>query len=370
MLDKLKDIFNLMVLNIKKDTLVYIAILLYNLSDAKYYNIIINLFIIIQLYYMINNINTNIFKYSIHCTNISMLLSIPLLPVNENVTNMHIKNIIFKNASIGYSKENPILKNVNLQFSPGNIIFLSGQSGSGKTSLIKVIKGESICLDGEILVSDGSEHTNVNQIEKSKLISILSHCPQTLEFPNKNIREFMSLMENNLSDTVIYNILKKVNLYHTVMSKPLKLDTYLGNNAMILSGGQRARLFMAMMLTKLYTTDNNIFLILDETLDSLDQDTTKNILTILFKEVKNKRLCIICISHKLNSIISECIRQSVPYTICEIKESNVIVKHFNSHIKDLNKDSLLNVLNEQKPKANEYTYDVISGVSIDILGDK
>lgn len=87
-------------------------------------------------------------------------------------------NLEIKNGCFGYSKENLILKNINLKVNDGEIFTILGQNGIGKTTLLK-------CLNGVLKWSDGEVYIDEKKVLSSKDLKNIGYVPQAhnLSFP-------------------------------------------------------------------------------------------------------------------------------------------------------------------------------------------
>ena len=173
--------------------------------------------------------------------------------VGKEIINEVNVGISFKNVSFSYDDERKILDNISLDIRPKQLTSLVGVSGSGKSTIARLIKDSKLSYSGEILLND---------IEKT------SYFPGNL---NKNIvnidfnarlfkgsvRENLSIANSAFRALDMIGALKKVNLYEFFESLS-GLDTPILEEASNLSGGQRQRLALARALlfkAKLYIFD-------------------------------------------------------------------------------------------------------------------
>lgn len=192
--------------------------------------------------------------------------------------------------NIGYtygSAENCVLENVSCKFECGKKYLLSGKSGEGKSTLVKLLLGINCSQKGQILFDE----IPIEQIDTQKLLKNVGAVMQDSMFFNLSIRENLELIAPEASEEEIVDALKAVALYDFVENLPEKMDTLIGERGIKLSGGQKQRLGIARMI--LYRPQ---IIILDEATSALDSIVESQIMDRL-KEYFESRTMII-ISHK------------------------------------------------------------------------
>lgn len=194
-------------------------------------------------------------------------------------------NIRFNNLSFGYDKK--ILNNINLKINKKEKIMIIGASGTGKSTLLKLImkynkaKRDSLYIDNIDIndIKDNAIHKNISYISQQENLfndTILNNI--TLK-SRKNIDKVIDICEIN-------EITKKT---------PLGYNTLINEDSFNLSGGEKQRIILARTLL----SEFNILLI-DEGLNEIDINLERKILTKLFKEYNDKT--IIIISHRLENM--------------------------------------------------------------------
>lgn len=181
----------------------------------------------------------------------------------ENQLIIHEVNTLeFKNVSMAYSKSTPaILKNINLKIHPGEKIAIVGKSGSGKSSLIKLMLGLYRPSEGDILVNG----LNINDIKKVNYRKNISIVPQDIYLFNKSILENIRMNNEDISLEEVMEAAKISQIHDEIEQMPMKYHTVVSNMGMNLSGGQRQRIALARAIVS-----RNKFMILDEATSSLD----------------------------------------------------------------------------------------------------
>lgn len=190
--------------------------------------------------------------------------------------------------------ERPILKNLHMTVSPGEIVAFVGPNGAGKSTAFKCIAGLMKPTHGEIIV--GGEATSKSTIKLKKQIGYLGHESFLYEAlsPNENLRFYGKLYRTPQLEETIAAILKKVGLYRF---RDIRIDSF--------SRGMVQRLAIARMLL----SEPNL-LLLDEPHTGLDQNAVE-MLNELVKEKQTEGKAIILITHDFEQVLTLCDRAIV-----------------------------------------------------------
>lgn len=191
--------------------------------------------------------------------------------------NIEINNVIF-----GYNNK-LLFKNLNLKIENGKKIAIIGKSGSGKSSLIKIIMGYYKINEGTILI----DNKNIYEYNIGSIRNNISYINQNIKLFNLSVYENILYGNENKDklyiDTVI-NDMKLNNIYNNLENG---LDSNVGVDGEKLSGGQRQITF----LLREIISNKKIF-IFDEPTSALDNANKELILDVI-KKIKNKTLIII-----------------------------------------------------------------------------
>lgn len=185
---------------------------------------------------------------------------------------------------------NLVLDNINLSISPNQITAIAGVSGSGKSTLIKLLLGQVMPSNGEILI----DNTPLFELDKNSYYKDICLVSNDSYLFNDTIRNNFLLYNNNLTDEIILEALKQVGL-DNLINQYQGLDYLINDVRSNLSGGERQRLYLAIMLT----LDKKLY-IFDEATSNIDKDSEKIILELISKLKVNKT--IIIISHWLSNL--------------------------------------------------------------------
>lgn len=199
--------------------------------------------------------------------------------------------IEFKDVNFEYKKDNPVLKNISFNISPGEKVAFIGPSGEGKTTIIKIIlalihnKNGTACFKHD----DKIEHINKNHRH------LISYIPQGNTLFSGTIKENLLYGNPNASIEEINIALKQACAYNFVYELKDKLDTSIGEKGLGLSEGQAQRLAIARSFLR-----KKPILILDEATSALDPKTEIDILRSI-NNLDHKPTCII-ITHRSSAL--------------------------------------------------------------------
>lgn len=188
--------------------------------------------------------------------------------------------INFKNISIKFN-DKIILNNFNLVVNAGEKVLISGVSGKGKTTLLKLLLGFSTPNSGSILVDNLELNEQTINIIRNKI----GYMPQSTPFLNIKIEKLIHTIFNykenlktKLDMSILIQTLKEFNLDSNILSK----------NINQLSGGEKQRLAFVIIIL----LDRKIW-ILDEITSSLDQDMKEKVINYIL----NTKKTVILVSH-------------------------------------------------------------------------
>ncbi len=200
---------------------------------------------------------------------------------------IHIKDLSFK-----YDDSKEILHNINMDFDSKGLYSIVGKSGSGKSTIVKLLKGDVYTTSGTILLGN----TNLYDLSKISYYSHLTVISYNSYILSMSIRDNFKIFKKDITDEECYNYLKEVNL-DLFVSHEGGLDLVLNEDSNNISGGERQRLALALALAS-----NKDIYIFDEATSSIDIDSEK----IILKKIKElaKEKCVILISHRLENVVS------------------------------------------------------------------
>jgi len=209
---------------------------------------------------------------------------------NKEIDNYNFnEKIEFKSVKYSYpSSKIEIFNNLNLIINRGDIIGIKGESGQGKSTLIDILLGLLLPIEGKVLI-DGE---NIIKVQNS-FWSIIGTVSQNVSLIESSLRDNLTLGNTKVDDKTLIKILNDVNLSSLLSSFSDGLDHIINENSSNISGGQKQRIAIARALV----LDPQI-LILDEATSSLDKENENNVINVISElKKKNKNLTIIIISH-------------------------------------------------------------------------
>ncbi len=193
-----------------------------------------------------------------------------------------------KVKSFSYGAEKPVLRNIDFKIKKGEKVIFVGESGVGKTTLLKLIANMYQMENGKILW-DSVDYREIDSISLRQKIGYMFQ--ETYLF-GKSIYENIKLGNAEASDEQVYEAARRSCVNDFVRDFPMGYETNVGERGTLLSGGQMQRIAIARLILK-----NPDIIILDEITANLDSETEKRIMDNIFYEVFYDKT-IIAVSHK------------------------------------------------------------------------
>jgi ATP-binding cassette subfamily B protein len=199
------------------------------------------------------------------------------------------KTITIRDLSFSYPGRAAALKNVSFTVSRGEKVGVVGPTGSGKSTLFKLMLKLDEDYSGDILI-DG---TPLREIDRHSYISRIAVVPQETEVFNATLRENVEITGN--SGQNLKKSLDMTNLRELIERLPSGVETLIGEKGVRLSGGEKQRLSIARAFNK-----NPQLLFLDEPTSQLDANSELKIQDSLARAFKD--VTAIVIAHRISTI--------------------------------------------------------------------
>ena len=199
-------------------------------------------------------------------------------------------NIEFKNITFAYSND-VILKDISFEIKAQKKNALVGMSGSGKTTIFKLLLKQYDNYNGQILI-DGHNIKDFSEKSLRNAISVVNQEPMLF---NMSIKENLLMVKPDATEEQLQQAYKLASIHEFIETLPHKYDEILLENNNNISVGQKQRIAIARAILK----DTPIILF-DEVTSALDKESKKNIEETINKISKTKT--VIVIAHTLDSI--------------------------------------------------------------------
>ncbi|MEG2290505.1 MAG: ABC transporter ATP-binding protein [Clostridium sp.] len=196
-----------------------------------------------------------------------------------------------KALSFGYSENNDVLHDISFQLKRGERLGIMGETGSGKTTLAKLLARLYEFKQGEILLNGVS----VKELKGKNLRDTIAYCTQDVQFLHGTLRDNITIYNDDFSDEDIYNAIKQMGLEKWFQKFPEGLDTYLEMGENNLSAGEA----QLISIIRLFLKDPAI-VILDEISSRLDYVTEQRILSAI--DALTNHRTVITIAHKISAL--------------------------------------------------------------------
>jgi len=200
--------------------------------------------------------------------------------------------IELRNVDFAYENttEN-VLNNLSLSIGDGERVAITGKSGAGKTTVLRLIMGMLHPTRGTVLFSN----VNVDDLSLESMHRRIGFVMQENTLFNASIRENLCYGKNNADDTELESSCRKAFILDFINSLPDGFDTVIGERGIKLSGGQKQRIVLA----RLFLRDVKVF-IFDEATSALDQ-YSESIIQDAIKSIGQDKTLIV-VAHRQSSL--------------------------------------------------------------------
>ncbi len=199
--------------------------------------------------------------------------------------------IAFENVSFGYAEREPVLHTLSFTVTPGQTVAIVGQTGAGKTSLIKLINRTYDLTTGRVCV-DSVDVRDWNLESLRQQISIIE---QDIFLFSRSIAENIAFGKPDATPAEIEDAARAAQAHDFILEFKDGYQTVVGERGVMLSGGQRQRIALA----RAFLTNPRI-LILDDSTSAIDSATEDQIQRAIFRAAEGRTTLII--THRLSQI--------------------------------------------------------------------
>lgn len=211
---------------------------------------------------------------------------------NAKEVNLTDVGITIRNLSFSYDPlSSPVLKNINLNVKSGSTLGIIGRTGSGKTTLMKLLLRTYDPPPETVWYGE----TDIREMTLESLRTQVAYVPQDGFLFSTTIRENIAFSNRELELEAVEQAAKQAQIYNNIAELPDQFETRLGERGLTLSGGQRQRTSLARGMIK-----NAPIMILDDSVSAVDAVTEKDIIEAIQTERDSETTIII--AHRISAI--------------------------------------------------------------------
>jgi len=199
--------------------------------------------------------------------------------------------ITFDHVSFGYTDSNQSLHDISFSVEPGQTVAIVGQTGSGKSTITKLLNRSYDVDSGRVLIDD----VDVRDWNLASLRSQISIIEQDIFLFSRSVADNIRFGKQSATQQEVEAVARKVQAHDFISSFPEGYETIVGQRGVTLSGGQRQRIAIA----RAFLTDPPI-LILDDSTSAIDSATEDRIQQAIWAASEGRTT--ILITHRLSQI--------------------------------------------------------------------
>jgi ABC-type transport system involved in Fe-S cluster assembly fused permease/ATPase subunit len=204
---------------------------------------------------------------------------------------VHAGEVEFKDVNFHYDERKPIIKRVNLKAKGGQTVAFVGETGGGKSTMLKLLFRFYDVTSGSITI-DGQDLRSVTQASLREAFGVV---PQDPVLFNQTIRQNIRYAKLDATDTQIEDACRAAAIHDDIVGFPDGYDSKVGERGVKLSGGQSQRIAIARVLLK-----NPKIVMLDEATSAIDS-SIEALIQQAFRTLSQGRTTFV-IAHRLSTI--------------------------------------------------------------------
>lgn len=224
---------------------------------------------------------------------IKTVMEIPDLERGTEIKSVGSHDLEFKNVTFAYDGYNDVLNGISFKAAENQLTAIVGDSGSGKSTIAKLIAGFWNVGSGEILIGKN----NINDMPLKQNMELVTYVSQENFLFNKTVLENLKMAKEDATMDEIQKACEKASCHDFIISLPNGYETVVGEGGANLSGGEKQRIAIARSFLK-----NSPIVLLDEATAYSDPDNEAVIQESIGNLIKNKT--VIMIAHRLSTVVN------------------------------------------------------------------
>ncbi|MDP9236253.1 MAG: ABC transporter ATP-binding protein/permease [Chloroflexota bacterium] len=195
-----------------------------------------------------------------------------------------VGHVRFEDVSFGYDLISPVLRHVDIDAKPGEVVALLGQTGSGKSTVVNLMPRFYDVTGGKITIDE----TDIRDVTLASLRRAFGIVQQDVFLFSATIRDNIAYGASNATDEDVFRVARLARIHEFIETLPDGYDTWVGERGITLSGGQKQRISIARTLL----LDPKI-LVFDDSTSSVDTETEYLIQQALAELMKGRTTFVI-----------------------------------------------------------------------------
>ena len=203
--------------------------------------------------------------------------------------------VAFNNVTFGYNEAEPVLQNISFQLRPGQTLGLLGRTGSGKTTITRLLFRLYDPNNGVIRLGQNGHTLDIRDVPLTDLRQYVGLVTQDVQLFQATVRDNLTFFNESIPDEAILKVIEELELFEWYQTLPKGLDTILASEGSSLSAGEAQLL----AFTRVFLTNPGL-VILDEASSRLDLATEQLIERAVDKLLQGRTGIII--AHRLKTV--------------------------------------------------------------------